>query len=51
MFEIEVNGRTIQAEPGETILNALKRAGIYVPTLCHLSDLFPAEPAEFVRWR
>ncbi len=42
MFEIEVNGRTIQAEPGETILNALKRAGIYVPTLCHLSDLFPS---------
>jgi len=42
MFNIEVNNRKIEAKPGEMILDALKRAGIHVPTLCHLSGLFPS---------
>ena len=42
MFEIEVNNRTIQAEQGETILAALHRAGIQVPTLCHIEGLPPS---------
>ena len=42
MFEIEANNRTISAEKGETILSALKRAGIKVPTLCHLEGLTPS---------
>ena len=41
MINIEVNNRNIEAEPGETILTALKRAGISVPTLCHMENLFP----------
>jgi iron-only hydrogenase group A len=40
-MNIEVNNRPIQAEPGETILSALKRAGVNVPTLCHMANLFP----------
>ena len=42
MIKIEVNNRTIEAEKGETLLTALKRAGIKVPTLCHLDNLFPS---------
>jgi NADH-quinone oxidoreductase subunit G/NADP-reducing hydrogenase subunit HndD len=42
MFNIEVNNRKIETKPGEMILDALKRAGIKVPTLCHLSGLFPS---------
>lgn len=42
MFEIEVNGKTVQAKSGETILSTLKRAGIHVPTLCHISGLLPS---------
>lgn len=42
MFNIEVNNQTIEAKPGEMILEALTRAGINVPTLCHLSGLFPS---------
>ncbi len=42
MIQIEVNNRKIQAEPGEMILTALKRAGIHVPTLCYLEKLPPA---------
>jgi NADH-quinone oxidoreductase subunit G/NADP-reducing hydrogenase subunit HndD len=42
VIEIEVNQRTIQAEPGEPILNALERAGIKVPTLCHIEGLTPS---------
>ncbi len=42
MIEIEINKRKIQAEPGETILTALKREGIHVPTLCYLENLSPA---------
>lgn len=38
---IEVNGRSIEAQEGETILTALRRAGIVVPTLCHVPGLKP----------
>lgn len=39
---IEVNNKKIEAKEGEYILQALKRAGIYVPTLCHLEGLIPS---------
>jgi len=42
MVTIEVNNRTIEAENGETVLTVLKRAGIKVPTLCHMENLFPS---------
>ncbi len=38
---IEVNSRVIQARKGETILSALNRNGIRVPTLCYMSELSP----------
>ncbi len=41
MINIQVNGNQIQAKEGETILSALKRAGIKVPTLCHYEGLPP----------
>ncbi len=41
MIQIEVNNKKIEAEKGETILSALKRAGIRVPTLCYLENLSP----------
>ncbi len=40
-FNIEVNNRTIEARKGETILSALYRNGIKVPTLCNMKDLSP----------
>lgn len=40
-FKIEVNNNTIEAVKGETILSALNRSGIKVPTLCYMKDLFP----------
>jgi NADH-quinone oxidoreductase subunit G/NADP-reducing hydrogenase subunit HndD len=39
---IEVNGRNVEAKPGEMLLSSLRRAGINVPTLCHMEDLFPS---------
>jgi len=41
-MNIQVNNRTIEAKRGETILTALKRAGIKVPTLCHMENLLPS---------
>lgn len=41
MFTIEVNNREIKAKQGEMILDALRREGIKVPTLCYMKDLFP----------
>ncbi len=38
---LEVNGRQIEAEKGETILSALNRNGIHVPTICSMKDLSP----------
>lgn len=40
-FPIEVNNKTITARKGETILEALERNGIKVPTLCHMPGLYP----------
>lgn len=42
MINIEVNGRIIEGKEGEMLLYSLRRAGIHVPTLCHLNDLFPS---------
>jgi len=42
VMEIEVNNRKVEARQGETILTALNRVGIHVPTLCHLEGLFPS---------
>jgi NADH-quinone oxidoreductase subunit G/NADP-reducing hydrogenase subunit HndD len=41
-MNIEVNNKIIQAQAGDTILDALKRNGMSVPTLCYLKDLFPS---------
>ena len=38
---IEVNGRSIKAEKGETILSALNNNGIAIPTFCRLEGLTP----------
>ena len=38
---IEVNNREIKVKKGEMILDALRREGISVPTLCHIDGLFP----------
>lgn len=40
-FNIEVNSRLIEVRKGETILSALYRNGIKVPTLCNMKDLSP----------
>ncbi len=41
IFNIEVNKRVIQARKGETILAALRRNGIHVPTLCNMKEFSP----------
>jgi NADH-quinone oxidoreductase subunit G/NADP-reducing hydrogenase subunit HndD len=40
--KIEVNKRTVEARSGEMLLGALRRAGVNVPTLCHMENLFPS---------
>ncbi len=42
MVKIEVNNRIIEAQEEEFILSALRRAGINVPTLCHVEGLPPS---------
>ncbi|HOJ73674.1 MAG TPA: NADH-dependent [FeFe] hydrogenase, group A6 [Phycisphaerae bacterium] len=41
MIHVEIDGRPVQANAGETILNVLERNGVNVPTLCHLKGLTP----------
>lgn len=41
MINIEVNGKKIEANPGEYLLAALRRAGLKVPTLCYMEDMLP----------
>ncbi len=41
MIRIEVNGKMVEARPGEMLLATLRRSGVKVPTLCHLEGLTP----------
>jgi iron-only hydrogenase group A len=41
LFTITVNNKKIKAEKGETILSALNRNGIIIPTLCRIKDFTP----------
>jgi NADH dehydrogenase/NADH:ubiquinone oxidoreductase subunit G len=41
LFTIQVNNRKIKAEKGETILSALNRHGIIIPTLCRMKEFTP----------
>ncbi len=42
MIKIEVNGLNVDAQDGEMLLQAVRRAGIAVPTLCHYDGLPPS---------
>ncbi len=42
MTKIEVNGRTVDAQDDDTLLSAIRRAGIAIPTLCHYDGLPPS---------
>ena len=39
---LEANGQSLPVQPGDSILQALKRGGIHVPTLCHMEGLLPS---------
>ena len=41
LFTIEVNNKKIKAEKGESILSALNRNGIIIPTLCRMKEFSP----------
>ncbi|MCR4391798.1 MAG: bidirectional hydrogenase complex protein HoxU [Candidatus Acetothermia bacterium] len=41
MIALRIDDIPVQAEPGQTILDAAKAAGIRIPTLCHLPGLSP----------
>ncbi len=41
--EVSINGKTVQAPAGASILNAASAAGIYIPALCAHPDLPPAQ--------
>jgi NADH-quinone oxidoreductase subunit G/NADP-reducing hydrogenase subunit HndD len=42
MPTLEANGQQIEVKKGDTILQALKRGGIHVPTICHMEGLLPS---------
>lgn len=42
MVELKINNIKVKAEEGMTILEAAKSVGIYIPTLCHMKDLYPS---------
>ncbi len=41
MLNLTVNGIKVQANEGDTILAAIRKAGVHVPTLCHLEGKSP----------
>lgn len=41
-MKITLNGRPVEAREGETLLEVAGRAGVKIPTLCHLKGLLPS---------
>lgn len=41
MIHLTIDGIRVQAQEGDTLLQAAKRAGIHIPTLCFLEGLSP----------
>ncbi|MBQ6019590.1 MAG: FAD-dependent oxidoreductase [Clostridia bacterium] len=41
IINIKINGIPVQAQAGDTILNAAERAGVEIPNLCYLKSLAP----------
>lgn len=41
MVNIQINDKPVTANKGETILEAAKKIGIKIPTLCYMKDMFP----------
>lgn len=41
MRTLEIDGQTVQAEPGMTVLEAAQSVGVRLPTLCHHEGLEP----------
>lgn len=41
MLNIKINGKAIQAEAGETVLQVAKEHDVHIPTLCYHKDLSP----------
>ena len=42
MISFTIDGRSVQAKKGDTILNVARREGIYIPTMCYLEKTTPA---------
>ena len=42
MITLTINNREIEVEDGASILDAAKKAGERVPTLCHIENMFPS---------
>jgi len=40
-LQLQIDGRTVKAEAGQTLLEAARGAGIEIPTLCHHEQLAP----------
>jgi len=41
MINFKINGRSVTAERGETIINVARRKDIYIPTMCYLEKTSP----------
>lgn len=40
-MKVTINNRVLEATQGETVLTIASRAGISIPTLCHMEGLAP----------
>ena len=41
MVSVKINGRDVKVKKGLMILDAARQAGVHIPTLCHIKELFP----------
>ncbi|MEJ2373344.1 MAG: 2Fe-2S iron-sulfur cluster-binding protein, partial [Sulfurimonas sp.] len=46
-INFKIDGQLIEAQKGETILQAARKAGIYIPTMCYISKTSPCASCRF----
>ncbi len=51
MVNLTIDGKSVNAPEGSTILEAAREVGIHIPTLCWLEKYLRLEPVGSVLWR
>ena len=51
MPKLSINNMEVEVAEGATVLEAARKAGVHIPTLCYMENLRPSAPAACAWWK